>query len=94
MSRRTWDLIKHSKRFYVRVYRRSNNILLSSTLLNVLLGVGIWHTYSHIPDPDFYATFGETPPVLLTAMNTPNYSSAPLLPNDPNQDSNVRTIPQ
>ena len=94
MSRRTWDLIKHSKRFYVRVYRRTSTTLLASVILNVGLGIGIWHVYSHIPEPDFYATFGETPPVPLVALDAPNYSSVPLLPNDPHQDSNVRTIPQ
>ena len=94
MSRRTWDLIKHSKRFYVRVYRRAGTILLVSMCINVMLGIGIWYIHSHLPERDFYATFGETPPVPLVALDTPNYSSAPLLPNDPHQDSDVRPIPQ
>lgn len=94
MSKKTWDLIKRSKRFYVRVYRRISSILLVSVLLNVFLGAGICYLCSHVPERDFYATFGETPPVPLVAMNEPNYSSVPLLANDPSQDTNVRTIPQ
>lgn len=94
MSRRTWSLIKQSKRFYVRLYRRTINLLLVSVTLNVLLGLGIWQWHPDRPDSDFYATFGETPPVLLKAMETPNYQSVPLLPNDPSQDSDERTVLQ
>ena len=94
MSRRTWELIKHAKRFYVRVYRRLGTIILASSVLNVCLGVGIWHIYSHIPDPDFYATFGETPPVPLVALDAPNERSVPLLGDDPAEDNQVKTIPQ
>ena len=94
MSRRVWDLIKRSKRFYVRSYRRSGTLLLVSMALNVFLGLAISYVYIKLPEPDFYATYGETPPVLLTAMDIPNYSSVPLLATDSNQDSDVRTIPQ
>jgi intracellular multiplication protein IcmM len=94
MSRRTWDLIKRSKRFYVRVYRRISSFLLVSVLLNVFLGVGICYLSTHVPEPDYYATFGEVPPVLLNPMDTPNYSSNPLLSNDPQQESTERPIPQ
>ncbi|MDP3561467.1 MAG: type IVB secretion system protein IcmM/DotJ [Legionellaceae bacterium] len=94
MSRRAWDLIKHSKRFYVRSYRKSGSLLLVSIVLNAFLGLAIWYFYNRLPEPDFYATYGETPPVLLTAMEMPNYSSVPLLATSPNQDSDARTIPQ
>lgn len=94
MTRRVWDLIKHSKRFYVRSYRRAGSVLFASMILNVCLGLAIYYIYYNLPGHDFYATYGEVPPIPLTPMNEPNYSSVPLLSTDSNQDSDVRVIPQ
>lgn len=94
MSRKVWNLIKHSKRFYVRAYRKTGTVLLASVIINVFLGLAIFHVYINLPEHDFYSTYGETPPVQLIAMSEPNYSSVPLLSGDTNQDSDVRDIPQ
>jgi len=94
MSRKVWNLIKQSKRFHVRFYRKIGTTLLISVILNIFLGVGICYFYLRLPEPDFYSTYGETPPVLLTAMDEPNYSSTPLLSSDSSQDSDVRTAVQ
>ncbi|AHE67904.1 type IVB secretion system protein IcmM/DotJ [Legionella oakridgensis] len=82
MSRATWDLIKNSKRFYVNTYRKAATFLLISAVFNVLLGVAIYFAYFNLPDPDFYATSGVTPPVMLTALDEPNYTSDPLLASE------------
>ena len=94
MSIKTWNLIKRSKEFYVRTYRNIETAIVISVIIIVGLMAGIIYTYSILPEPDYYATFGETPPVPLIAMDTPNYSSQPLLADDSNQDSDVRAMPQ
>ena len=94
MSKKAWNNIKNSKRFYVRTYRKLGSMLLFSATLNVCLGLGIYHVYFNLPERDFYATFGEVPPVKLTAMEEPNYSSVPLLADDIHYDSEKRVIPK
>ncbi|HVT62358.1 MAG TPA: type IVB secretion system protein IcmM/DotJ [Legionellaceae bacterium] len=94
MGVKTWNLIKRSKRFYIRTYRGSVTATVISVIFNVLLGIGIFYVYYIRPEPDYYATYGETPPVPLIAMDEPNYSSHPLLADDSNQDSDVRTVLQ
>lgn len=79
MSKQVWRAIKNSKRFYVRYYRKLGTVLLISVILNVMLGMAIYRIYFNLPEPDFYATYGDTPPVLLKALDEPNYSSTPLL---------------
>lgn len=68
--------------------------MLLSIALNVFLGIVIYHVYFAQPEPDFYATDGITPPVLLTAMDQPNNSSAALLANDQNDNDNTKAVPQ
>ena len=94
MSIKTWDLIKRSKEFYIRTYRSVEKVIFVSVLINLFLMAGIIYNYSKIPEPDYYATFGETPPVPLIAMDSPNFSAQPLLADDSNQDTDVRAIPQ
>lgn len=94
MSVKAWNLIKRSKEFYVRTYRKTETAIVISVIISVGLIVGIIYTYSIRPEPDYYATFGETPPVPLIAMDAPNYSSQALLADDSNQDSDVKAIPQ
>lgn len=94
MSVKTWNLIKRSKQFYIRTYRATETAIVFSVLINVFLGAGIFYTYSIRAEPDYYATFGETPPVPLVVMDQPNTSSQPLLADDSSQDSDVRAIPQ
>ncbi|MCR9192452.1 MAG: type IVB secretion system protein IcmM/DotJ [Gammaproteobacteria bacterium] len=94
MGVKTWDLIKRSKQFYVKTYRGAETATVLSVLLNLALGLGIFYAYSTRSEPDYYSTYGETPPVLLTAMGAPNYSSHPLLADNGTHDGNVKEIPQ
>ncbi len=93
MSKLTWKSIKSSKKFYVRTYRKLGSVLLGSVILNVILGICVAYVFFSMPTPDFYATYGEIPPIKLFAMDSPNYSSTPLLPDDRKYESNNRTIP-
>lgn len=94
MSRETWTQIKNDKNFNVHVYRNSLTVLVFSLLLNLVLGLLIFHYYVNIPERDYYATSGIVSPVKLTAMLTPNYSSKALLDPDPPTDDTPRVIPQ
>ena len=94
MSRETWNLIKNSKRFYVNTYRRSGTALIFSILLNIFLVVVIGYIYFNEPEPDFYATSGITPPVKMTSLDEPNYTSVPLLADEPESEDETRVIPQ
>lgn len=94
MSRETWRLIKQSKRFYVNTYRRAGSALVFSMLVNLLLGIGIYHSYFNRAAHDFYATSGITPPVELVAMNEPNQTSVPLLADEPENNNDNKVIPQ
>lgn len=94
MSRETWNLIKDSKRFYIGTYRKIGTALIISVMVNLVLGCGIYYTYLNLPNPEFYATNGMTPPVLLTAMDIPNNTSVALLAPDPAVESNVKRIPE
>lgn len=93
MSVKTWNLIKNSKQFYVKTYRGTETVIVLSIIVNLCLAVSLFYFYSIRPESDYYATFGETPPVPLIAMDEPNYSSHPLLADDTNQDSEERNIP-
>lgn len=93
MGRRaTWDNIKRSKNFYVNSYRGIGSALLVSVILNFCLGIGIFYSYFNKPERDFYATNGETPPVQLTPLDSPNESSTPLLPDDPDRSENDKAV--
>lgn len=94
MSRGTWTKIRQSNRFYIDTYRRGTTALLVSITLNVFLGMAVYHSYFNQPEPDFYATDGVTPPVLLTSMDQPNNSSNALLANDQNDYDNTKAVPQ
>lgn len=84
MSRETWSLVKSSKRFYVKTYRAVSTTLLISCFFNILLSIAIYYTYFDRPERDFYSTDGITPPVALTPLDEPNYTSTPLLASSPN----------
>lgn len=94
MSRTTWNIIKQSKFFYVNTYRRVAFILFISILVNLILGLVIFYVYINQPEHDFYATSGVTAPIELTALNTPNYSSEPLLERDPDAMTDNKVMPQ
>jgi intracellular multiplication protein IcmM len=94
MSRETWNLIKNSKRFYVSGFRATGSVLVLSMIMNLFLGLAVYYTYFNLPDNDCYVTDGVNAPVLLTPMDEPNYTSVPLLANDPQTDDENREIPQ
>lgn len=94
MSRETWNIIKDSKLFYVRTYRRGGTWLVVSLCLNLLMGLTIYYLHLHQPERDYYATSGIIPPIELKAMAEPNYSATPLLPPDQTSDDEQRVIPQ
>ena len=94
MSRETWRLIKESKRFYVNTYRRTGSALIVSVISNISLGLLIGYVYFNRPPHDFYATNGVTSPVMLTSMDIPNNTSVALLANDPENDNDLKVIPQ
>lgn len=94
MSKSSWDIIKRSKRFYIRTFRRTGSALIVSTAINMALLIGIYYSYFNRPEHDFYATDGVTPPILLTAMDERNNTSMPMLANDQAQDDNNRVIPK
>jgi hypothetical protein len=50
--------------------------------------------YYSEPDHTFYATNGVTAPELLTAMSSPNTTSVPLLANDPDNDNEIKVMPE
>ena len=96
MSRHRWNLIKQSKHFYVRMYRGIGSCLVFLCALNVLLVLSVVQLYLSRKMPDFYATYGDTPPVELTPLNHPNESSTPLLLEDVGDtgDSIMKIMPQ
>lgn len=94
MNRETWDTIKNSSRFDVNIYRRGLVALIISLGLSCFFGLLLFYIHISEPERDYYATSGETPPVKLTPMLTPNRSSRELLDPDPPTDLEERLIPQ
>lgn len=94
MSRSKWEVVKHSKAFFIRNYRHSLNALMISLALNVLLCGAIYYLHFHEPAPNFYATSGIVPPVGLPPLSAPNTLSTPLLEDEPLTDTEKKTILQ
>ena len=94
MSRETWSLIKQSKRFYISTFRGVGSALFVSVLINLSLGLTVYYVYSNRPEPAFYATSGITPPIMLTPMDSPNNTSVALLAADPDDENDIKVIPQ
>lgn len=94
MNRETWNIIKNSKNFNVRVYRRGVTVLIGSLVLNFVLGILIFYQHLKLPERDYYATSGVTPPILLKPMLTRNYKPVALLDPDPPIDNVEKVIPQ
>ena len=94
MSRETWRLVQQSKRFYVNTFRRTGSALIISVLGNLSLAMAMYYVYLNQPEHDFYATSGVTSPILLTPMDVPNNTSVALLASDPENENDIRVIPQ
>jgi len=62
--------------------------------LNLILSLAVIHLYFNEPERDYYATDGVSPPGELVAMNVPNMTSDPLLPDDPVNENVVLSIPE
>lgn len=94
MSRESWLLIKQNKNFNVNIYRRGLVVLICSLFLSGVIVGFIFYVYLHLPERDYYATSGVTPPIILKPMSAPNESSEPLMEADPPTDDVPRVIPQ
>lgn len=94
MSREKWRLIKHSKGYYVSIYRRLITLLSLSTFITLVLLILIARAYLRLPERDYYATSGVTPPIQLTARLEPNFSSAPLLGEEVETGAGEKVIPE
>lgn len=94
MSRSTWDLIKKSKTFYVRLFHWTGTLLIISLITNAILISSIYYVYINRPAIVYYSTNGITAPDRLQALSEPNFSSTALLAPDPVNDDMVRQIPQ
>ncbi|MFT4058652.1 MAG: type IVB secretion system protein IcmM/DotJ [Legionella sp.] len=94
MNRESWNLIKSNKNFDVNVYRRGLIVLILSLILNTILGLLLFYIYITVPERDYYATNGVTPPVKLTPMASANMSSTALLAPEPPPDNVEKMIPQ
>ena len=86
MGRNVWDVIKQSKDFYVRTYRITGNLLVGSFSIMLLLIAGLLYSYANTAQIVFYTTNSEHYPMLLHAMEHPNYSSEALLGNEIQKD--------
>lgn len=93
MSQGAWEIIKHSKSFYVRTYRLGVKSLIISVFLNLILGLMICYVHFYQVEPDYYATSGIVPPVMLRSLSAPNNSNVPLLEPDPIETEAVKSIP-
>jgi intracellular multiplication protein IcmM len=94
MSRETWDLIKHNKNFNVHVYRRGLVMIIIFLILSCFLALSMFYVYVNLPERDYYATSGITPPIKLTSMPGANESPNALLAPDPPTDDVPRVIPE
>lgn len=94
MSRGAWDSIKHSKWFYVSTYRRIIRWIFILLVTNVLLLAAVVYAHFTQAKPEYYATNGYMPPIMLTLLKTPNFSSEALLPPDPINNEVQKAIPQ
>lgn len=96
MSVRLRRLKINSKGFYVVGLRRANRALLFSISTNIFLIIAVFIVFLIKKEPDYYATSGETPPIKLTSLAEPNYTSNALLGNEDNEnneDNVERAIP-
>lgn len=93
MSRHIWHLETQKRAFYIRAYRKMLNVLLFSGGMNILLIVVAMYSYFHVPEPDYYASSGELPPVEMQVSFAPNDTSVPLLPTERLSGPLERPIP-
>jgi intracellular multiplication protein IcmL len=79
MSNDLIELVKARKSFYRDHYHNMSTLLIGVLLLIIICNLFILYLYIARPIPDFYATSMDGKLVLLTPLDTPNYSSKPLI---------------
>lgn len=86
---------KKVKGFYIKGFHYSVNVLIVSVLLNFVLLAVIHNYLLHPGKTTYYASNGFfAAPIELTALDAPNESAEPLLPDDPPEEMMVRALPE
>lgn len=78
---------KERKHFFRNSFRNVLWLIYASLFLNILFIIGIYQVIINREEPDYYATSGIKPPIKLSPMSQPNYSSEALLPPAPEDGS-------
>lgn len=73
------EKVKARKNFYRDYYRRACTALWFSLFVIAALSLIVMYLVISQPTPDFYATSSDGKLVMLTPMESPNYSSTPLI---------------
>ncbi len=79
MASEALEKVKGRKNFYRDYYRGACNVLWLVLLVILMLSLAIIYIYISRQPPDFYATSYDGKLVSLTPLETPNYSSKPLI---------------
>jgi len=79
MSNDLIELVKSRKSFYRDHYHSISTLLILVLVLLVICNLLIVYVYIQRPLPDFYATSMDGKLIQLTPLDTPNYSSQPLI---------------
>ncbi len=79
MSNDLIELVKQRKNFYRDHYHGMSTFLIVVLFFIFLFNLFILYLYIIRPVPDFYASSMDGKLVQLMPLNTPNYSSTPLI---------------
>ena len=79
MSNDLIELVKSRKSFYRDNYHGMSTLLIVVLAFLVLCNLLIIYLYIQRPQPDFYATSMDGKLIQLAPLDTPNYSSKPLI---------------
>ncbi len=83
MSVQSLRAAREDKYFYRNGFRRATWLLMLSLFINLVLIAAIYKVLLSRVEPNYYATSGVKPPILLRGLSKPNYSSTPLLDPTP-----------
>jgi|LauGreDrversion4_2_1035121.scaffolds.fasta_scaffold123966_3 intracellular multiplication protein IcmM len=93
MSSLKYQRYRSQRYFYVSAYRKIIKLMFYSVSFNVFLFTLGSYIFFNEQAPEYFGTNGATNPVELSAINAPNYSSSPLLPDDiPGDDKPVTQL--
>lgn len=79
MSNELIKIVKSRKSFYRDNYHSMSTLLIVVLITIVLCNLLIIYLFMTRPQPDFYATSMDGKLIQLTPLDTPNYSSKPLI---------------